>query len=229
MNTVKGNNVIIEVLISGIYYPIFCGKTMEFTQSQDVVEITSVNSQSSREYQAGLTTSSLSISGVTILDNTGGNISVTYFMQPSIRRAAQTMRISLTDDDGGSLQIAFSAIITNNTFSRARGTYSQSSMGLTVTGEPTMSAIVPDPGVGCPEVPLYLSVVAGQTSVSDALLTAVGVVILEVNREGLQHDEVVGTPGNRQFSFTAGTGSINFDPTNPFNTGETIYILYKIV
>lgn len=229
MNTVKGNNVIIEVLVSGVYYPIFCGKTMEFSQNQDVVEITSINSVSSREYQAGMATASLNIGGVTVLDNTGGNISITYFMQESIRRQAQTMRISMTDDDGGSLQIAFSAIITNNTLSRARGTYSQSSMGLIVSGEPTFSAVIPNPGVDCPEDPLYLSTVVDDTSVSDALLTQAGVVILEVDREGTQHDEVVGTPGNRQFSFTAGTGTIDFDPTNPFNDGEVIYVLYKIV
>lgn len=229
MNTVKGNNVIIEVLISGIYYPIFCGKTMDYSQNQDLVEITSVNSISSREYQSGLSTASLTIGGVTVLDNSGGNISITYFMQESIRRVPQVMRIAMTDDDGGTLQIAFEAIITNNTFSRSRGAYSQSGVSLTVTGEPTFSAVIPNPGVDCPEDPLYLSTVVDDTSVSDALLTQAGVVILEVDREGTQHDEVVGTPGNRQFSFTAGTGTIDFDPTNPFNDGEVIYVLYKIV
>ena len=229
MNTVKSNNVIIEVDVSGTYYPFFCGKTMEFSQSQELVEVTNITSEVAREYVAGMTTASLNITGVTVMDNTDNRISVTYLMQQAIRRAAQTMRIRLTDDDGGTLQIAFTALITNNTLSRAYGTYSQSSVSLTITGEPTISAIVPPPGLVCPADPLYITVVAGQSSVHSVLLEATGVEILVVAREGTQFDETTGTPGNRQFKFTggAGNGTIAFDTTNPFNTGEVIYILYK--
>ena len=227
-NRVKSNNVIIEMLISGIYYPIFCGKTMEFVQAQEVIEVTSINNTIAREYEAGMTTGNLSITGVTILDNTGNRIAITYLMQEAIRRAAQTMRIRLIDDDGGALQIAFSAIIVNNTLSRSVGTYSQSSTQLIITGEPTLSAIIPPPGIECPEEPLYIDVVAGATSVHDVLLEQPGVVILGVARGPSVFQQVLGTPGNAQFRFGGVDGTLYFDTTNPFNAGEVIWVLYKL-
>lgn len=230
MNTVKGRNAIIELLITATYYPVFCCKSFEFVQQQEVIEVTSVNSSIAREYEAGMTTATLNVTGVTILDNSGNRISVTYLMQESIRRAAQTMRIRLTDDDGGTLQILFTAIITSNTISRQFGAYSQSISGFIITGEPTISAVITPPGEGeCIEDPLYIDCVETETSVHSALLEAAGVVILEVARTGLGHDETTGVPGNRQFVFGGvGVGTISFDPTNPFNANEVIYILYRI-
>lgn len=229
-NHVKSNNVIIELLVAAVYYPVFCGKTMEYSQSQDLIEVTSVNSGTSREYEAGMTTATLSISGVTILDNTENRIAVTYLMQASIRRTAQTMRIRMIDDSGDAIQIAFTALITNNTITRAVGTYSQSSTALTITGEPVISAIIPPPGLACIEDPLYIDCVAGQFKVHDVLLEQTGVVILAVEREGLGHTQTTGTPGNREFLFVggAGNGDVFFDSTNPFNTGEVVYVLYKL-
>ena len=229
-NRVLSDNVIIEMLVSGTYYPVFCGKTMEYSQSQELVEVTSVNSGSAREYESGMTSATLNISGVTVLDNTGNRIAITYLMQVGVRRAAQTMRIRLTDDDGGTLQIAFSALVTNNTLSRSVGTYSQSSVSLTITGEPVISAIIPPPGPSCIEEPLYIDAVAGEYRVHSDLLEADGVIILAVARSGDVHEEVSGTPGNHQFQFVggAGNGDIYFDSTNVFNDGEVIYVLYRI-
>lgn len=230
MNTVKSSNVIVEMDVSGLYYPIFCGKTAEFSQTQEVIEVTSVNSDVAREYEAGMTTATLNITGITILDNTGGRISILYLVQESIRRAVQTMRIRFIDDTGATLQIAFSALITNNTISRSVGTYSQAATSFIITGTPTLSAIIPPPGVQCVETPLYIDVVAGATSVSHASLQQTGVVILGVSRSGMVHNSTSGTPGNMEYKFTggAGNGTVAFDPTNPFNSGEVIWILYKI-
>ncbi len=232
-NRVLSKNVIIEMLISGIYYPVFCGKTMEFVQSQELIEVTSINSGVAREYEAGMTTGTLNISGVTILNNTGGRIAITYLIQESIRRAAQTMRIRMIDDDGTALQILFSAIITSNTLSRSFGSYSQSTTTMTITGEPTLSSIVPPPGVICPELPLYIDATPGAIFVHHSALEAAGVRILAVDRTGTGQDPTTGTPGagTREFKFVGGTGNgtITFDATNPFNTSEVVYVLYKIV
>lgn len=239
MNTIQGRNQIIELSVSGTFYPVFCCKSFEYAQVQEVVEVTSINSAFSREYVPGMTTATLNVTGITVIDNSGGQISIFYLMQESVRRAIQSMRISLTSDDGGTLQILFNAIITSNTLSRERASMSQSVSGFIVTGVPTLSVVVPPSG-SLPsggsssggvnleiQLPLYIDVVAGQTSVHDALLEVAGVVILEVDRSGVQHDETTGTPGNRQFTFGGvGVGTINFDPTNPFNSGEVIYILY---
>lgn len=216
------------MLVSGVYYPVFCCKSFEFNQVQETIEVTSVNSGTSREYEPGMTTATLTVTGVTTVNNTGGKISITYLIQESIRRAVQTMRITLTGDDATSIQISFDAIITSNALSRQFGSYSQSISGFVITGTPTLSVIVAPPSAAETQDPLYLDVVAGASSVSDVLLTQAGVVILAVMRTGKGHDQVAGTPGNREFRFTAGTGTIDFDPTVPFNTGEVIYILYKL-
>lgn len=139
------------------------------------------------------------------------------------------MRIRLIDDDGTAKQIAFNAIITNNTITRAVGTYSQSSTALTITGEPVISDILPPPGLACVEDPLYIDAVAGETSVYNVLLDDPAVVILAVSREGLGQTEASGTPGNREFYFPGGDGRVYFDPTNPFLAGEVIYVLYKLI
>lgn len=230
MNSVTGRNVIAELLISGVYYPFFCCKTMQFTQNQETVEITSVNSANSREYTPGMTTASLSVSGVTVLDNTGSKLSITYLMQESIRRAVQTMRIRMISDDGGTLQIAFQALIVNNTLSRTFGQYSQSDTSFTITGTPVISSVIPPPGGQVVQAPLYIACVAGEFSVHDTLLEAAGVVILEVARTGTEFDQVSGTPtaGLREFKFTGGTGNGIISFGDAFNPGETIYILYKV-
>jgi len=214
--------------ISGTYYPVFCGKTAEFSQNQETIEVTSINSSVAREYESGMTTATLNITGITILDNTGNRISITYLMQEAIRRAVQTMRIRLMDDNGGTLQIAFSAIITNNTLSRSVGTYSGSATTFVITGEPTISSVIPPPGTECVEAPLYIDVVAGATSVQSALIQDPTVVILGVSRSGLVHDSTSGTPGNMEYKFNSAAGAVSFDPTNPFNSGEVIWILYKL-
>lgn len=228
-NRVKSNNVIVEVLISATYYPFACGQTMEYVQSQELVEVTSINNTIAREYEAGMTTASLSIAGITVLDNTENRIAILYLMQASVRRTAQTMRIRLIDDDGTALQIAFTALITSNTLSRSVGTYSKSATTLTVTGEPVISIIIPPPGLACVENPLYIDAVAGATNVYSAAIDVANVVILAVEREGLGQTEAGGTPGNREFYFPGGDGRVYFDPTNPLNAGEVIYVLYKLI
>lgn len=243
MNVIKGKNQIIELLISGTFYPIFCCKSFEYAPKQEVVEVTSVNSAFAREYVPGMAVGTLNISGVTTLDNSAGTVSVFYMMQESVRRQIQTLRMRMTDDDGGTLQIQFTAIITGNTVSREHGTYSQSVSDFIITGVPVFSAVIPGTGsIGGGgggggsmsgggsaniQLPLYIDVVAGESSVHDSLLEVAGVVILEVDRSGIQFNQVVGSPGNQEFSFGGvGDGTISFDPTNPFNAGEVIYILY---
>lgn len=227
-NRIQSKNVIIELLVGATYYPVFCGKTMEYSQNQELIEVTSINSGYSREYESGMTTGDINIAGVTILDNTGNRIAITYLMQEGVRRVAQTMRIRLIDDDGGTKQIAFSALIVNNTLSRSYGAYSQSSTQLKVTGDAVISAVIAPPGLVCPEAPLYIDVVAGESSVHSALLETAGITILEVNRSGMQFNEVAGTPGNAQFRYGGVDGYIYFDTTTPFEAGEVIYVLYML-
>lgn len=221
MNLVKGKNIVVSMKIGVVYYPYFCAKTAEIVLEQDLVEVTSVNSGSDREYEPGMSSQDLVCTGIHILDNTGSKISANY-LRTNIRRNTQTLRITQTDDDGNIYIDDFLAVIKRVSISRETAGYAQSSVELKIKGAVTSTTVVPPnpEGIGV----IYKSTTPGANTVSDAILS--GKTILEVDREGIEQDDVSpGTPVGRQFSF-AGT-TITFDAAIPFNPGETIYILYQ--
>lgn len=240
-NRILSNNVIIELDILGVYYPVFCGKTMEFVQAQELIEVTSVNSATGREYEPGLTTGNLSITGVSIIDNSGGRVSLPYLMGSALR-AVQNMRIRLTDDDGTTLQISFQAIITANTLSRAVGTYSNSSVTMTVTGGVTVGPVDPPAPI---EIDVYSdtwATVNGQNYVDGASTgTSPSAVanggaftlgatdtVLEVKVEGTEFDVITsGAPGNRQCKFNTSTFVVTFATDMIFDGTQKVFIEWK--
>lgn len=228
MNTVKGKNVVIEMYVAPDYYPIFCAKSGELVTEQDEIEVTSTASGSSKEFLPGMFSGMLTCSGVTVINNTDNKISVTYLMQQSVRRVVQTFRITMTDDEGTVLRAGFQGVILGNSLQRETTGYSQSSTRIRVSGDIEFSEIILPPTPEN-EYALYLTVVAGQNAVSHADLD--GATILQVQREGVGHTEVSGTPaaGGREFKYTdgVGTGTITFDAGQPFVTGEIIYVLYR--
>lgn len=232
-NKVLGKNFLAYMKIGEIFYPVFCGKTVELALEQDEIETTHVNAGPNREYVPGLANSLLSCTGVTTSDNTNGRISIFYLMQQSVRREIQQMRVVATDNDSNVVVISFSAFIRSTNVNRDSVSFSQSSVVFRVTGGMTFDTIIPDPAEPVCEIedPLYLTLAEDGTEVSDSLLEQDNVTILEVQREGTGLDETTGTPGNRQFKFVGGSGNgkIQIDPNNPgFPGGETIYVLYKI-
>lgn len=235
-NQVLGKNFKTEILIDGVYNPIFCGKSAELTVNQDEIEVTHVNSGISREYVPGMSNSTISFAGVTVLDNTEGRISWEYMVQSAIRRSINTYRITLTDQDSDTRQITFDAFWTTGSLTRDITAWSQSSTALRITGDITFGAVAPPPPSSCEiQDPIYTTLAEGATSVVSALLVpGVGetITILHVTRSGQTHYETGGTPGSLEFLYTSGTGTIDFDPANPGNPAapdlEPVSIEYKI-
>lgn len=231
-NKVLGSGVKTYMTIESVDYPLFCAKTADLSQFQDELEVTSIASALDREYIPGLRNSVLNCAGVTTSSNAGGRVSILYLMQPGVIGTIFPMKMQFTDKDANVVTISFNAFITSANVNRALGgSFSQSSVTMRITGGLVYGDPINPPGIPVCEIqdPLYLDMAEGATSVSDVLLEATGVEILEVQREGTGHDETTGTPGNRQFKFTAGTGTIGFDVTNPAPPGgQVIYVLYKI-
>lgn len=225
---IKGKNAVFSMLVSGSYYPVFCCKSFELVQEQVPIEVTSVNSGSDTEWEAGMSTANVECSGVATVDNTGGQISVTYLQQQAVRRVLQDWRITLTADNATVLVYSFSGIILRTGVGKQSGVYLGSNVSVRVSGALQPDVIIPPP-VPEDEFVLYLGVVADENSVSDAALLSA--TILQVQREGTGHTEVGGTPtpGGREFNYTVGggVGTITFDVNQPFNAGEIIYILYR--
>lgn len=227
---VLGRNVLAEIEIASVFYPIFCAKNVSFVLEQDEIETTHINSGPYREYVPGVANSTLQCSGITTTDNTNGRISIFYLMQTSVRRTIHSMRLKCTNQDGGIKIISFNAFVRNTSISGDRTVFSQSDITFRVTGGLTFSDVIPTPEEPVCELadPLYLTMAEGETSVQDNLLISPDITILEVQREGLGYDQTNGSPGNRQFNYDETTGTISFRPSNPaLAGGETIYVLYK--
>lgn len=220
MNLVKGKNIVVSMNLSGIYYPMFCAKTAELVLDQDEIEVTSVNSGFDREYEPGMSSQTLNCTGIHILDNTGSRISANY-LRTNIRRVVQAVRVTQTDDDGNVYVDNFSAIIKRVSISRDTAGYAQSAVDLRITGTVSSTTVIPPnpDGIGV----IYKSTTPGANTVSDAILS--GKTIIEVEREGIEFDLIVGTPVNRQVAFSGTT--LTFDAANPFNTGETVKVIYQ--
>lgn len=221
---IKSKAAVFSLLVSGSYYPVFCCKSWELVQEQVAIETTSVNSGSDTEWEAGMSTSNVECSGVATVDNTGGQISVTYLQQQAVRRVLQDWRITLTADNGTVLVYSFKGIILRTGISKQSGSYLGSNVSVRVSGALNPNVII-EPPEPEDEFVLYLGVVAGENSVSDPALG--GATILLVMREGTGHVEVGGTPtpGEPEFNHTG--NDIIFDVNQPFNDGEIIYVLYR--
>ncbi len=231
---VEGKNVIAYMKIEDEYSPIFCATVNEFNLDQDEIETTHVNSGPNREFVPGMGGATLGVTGITWAKN-GSRIAITYLVQQSVRRLIHTLRLVITDGVTPTPNVTvmtFDAFIRNTSITSPKNAFSTSNVTFRITGGIEFSEILDPPSEPFCEVqqPLYLAFAESETSVqSDSLIPESGftITILEVQREGLGHDQTSGTPGNRQFKYTSATGTISFDTTNPSN-GETVYVLYKI-
>jgi hypothetical protein len=233
MNTIQGKNINVFMKVDSVYYPIFCGKSMTFSIAQDVLETTNVNSGSFRDYEAGMSTSNLEISGVSILNNLEGRLSISYLMQQSVRRVKQDWKISVLDDNGTTLLYTFKGLIITSSFDKTIPGFSQSSVSIQVCGNVDIGTVLP-PGATVETVYSdWWNFAEGNTSISGTSsvngYNLIGVTVLEVDREGIEHDIITsGTPVNRQAKHNNGAGSITFSSALPSN-GETVFVLFKRV
>lgn len=233
-NYVQGRNIIFYMKISGNYYPVFCGKTMSYSRSQELLETTNTTSGSDKDYEAGMSGVTIDVTGVTILDNTGLRVSMNYLEQLSVRRQKLDFKITETDDAGSIHVRTFQGLISSLGFDRSIGSYSSSTATIQVCG-PVIPNTVEPPATGNEVVYSdYWTFTAGATSISGTSdvhgysLTGSDRTVLHVSREGLEHDIITtGTPGNRQCKHKSVDGSVEFNPDVP-SVGETVFVVFKI-
>lgn len=232
-NKVQGKNIGGYLKVSGVYFPVFCGQTLTFQTTQDIIETSTVTSGSWRDYEAGMSTSVMNITGVTILDNTENRISDGYLFQQSIRQQKQDWKITKTDDDGDILVYTFQGIIQEIGFDKNIGSYSKSNLTVQVCGPVTVDTVEP-PDTGDEVIYSdWWNFTAGATSISGTSVThsynLIDVTVLEVDREGMEHNLIdTGSPIGRQCKHDDTAGSITFDAAIPSN-GETVFVLFKRV
>jgi len=238
-NHVLGKNIVVEMFNTELtqYEILFCAKSMSFEYNQDEIESTSFASPFDREYEPGLGNATLTLNGVTTTTNADNRLSPFHVFKESIRRTKQLMQIVFLDQNNDITTLRFHAIFTKNAFSSDVLSWSQCAINMRISGGVEILSTIEIPVGGfaydiysdwwtTTPSNTYVPVGSQTSAVYGFLLTAADDVI-EIDREGGQVDEVLGTPVNRQATFNTSLLRVEVDPTNPFNTGDTIFILFK--
>jgi predicted secreted protein len=242
-NTVQGKNIGGYLKVDDNYFPVFCGKTLRFALSQDMLETTNITSGSSRQFIAGMSAAVMEVTGVTIVDNAESRIAVSYLMQLSVRREVRDWKITITGDSGSTVIYTFQGLIEESSFDKSIPGFSNSYVTVRVSGPVTMDSVAPPPSGDYNYYSDTWATVNGQSYISgnslgnsNASPTAYTPfsllstdIILGVWVEGTEFDQVSGTPaaGSRQYKFSTSPVQIVFPADLIFDGSQRVQIFIK--
>jgi hypothetical protein len=196
---VRGSNMIASIKVSGTYYPVFCAKSCSFEMTNEIINRTGVNDGLFTKRRIRRTEWSGSASGVLVTNNDGDRYSPFYLMQESVRRSTMEWQFEFTNLDGDIRTIEGEALIQNLPISGDVQSFVQCTVNIIGTGA--------------------LSVYGKSLQ---------GKEILAIAREGTVYDPITtGSPSNRTALFNSALGRITFDSNIPFNSGETVWAMWK--
>lgn len=242
LRPVYGREVVLEMLVSGVYYPVLCATDCSFTRSPEVIEKTSPSSGLFKEFMTRREEWSMSVSGLTKIENAAA-LTFFYILQTSVRRLAQDIRITFTDSDGDSKQITGTVLIGEQIISGPASDFSNCSIEMKGTGAFAIADTAP-PIPGTFDIfSDYWQTVNGQSYIDGAssgtspaavanggafTLAATNDEILEVSLEGDEYDVILsGTPGNRQCKFTTSPVRITFQAGVVFDGTQRVFVEFK--
>ena len=232
---INGKNIVAEMLISGDYVAVLCAKDCTFNISQDVIEVTSINSGSTREYLPGMSSATLTIGGVSPIDNTEGKVSILYLMQQSVRQIVQKWRITFTADDGTDIAATFDGVINTTDIARSGFSYNQSNVQVKVSGAIIMDVIIDPPVYNYDILSDYWTTsfgvnyvgLGGSSAINGYVIGATD-TLLQVDVEGVQFDIITsGTPGNRECKLNNITFVLTFATDFIFDGTQRVYVMFK--
>lgn len=230
-DVVHGRNVVGLFKIDTTWYNIFCATGCTFSFTNELIEKTDANAGVFRKYRVRRSDIAASFSGVTKTGQADGVISPFYFLTEAVRRNEGQYRVMFTDENGTEKIIGITGLIESLDMSGEVSSFSTSDMSIKGTGGFEIDPVDPPGPQVCDEFYSdWWTTTPGATSISGLSsvlgLSFAGLDVIEVDREGLQHDIIeTGTPGNREAKYTGGS-TIDFDPTNPFNSGERVFVIW---
>lgn len=230
MDVVSGNNVVVYRVIDGVEYEIGCADSCSFSLVNEIIGKTTVGGSGFRAKRVRMSDWSGTVSGVVKTSNENDVLGPFYFLQEGVRRTEGDYVFKFVDDDGNIKRIECTAIIEEIPLSATIGDYATWDLNLTGTGGFEVSVLSSPTVESADQVDSdWWSTTPGQTYINGSSYNAkslVGKEVLEVWREGQQYDLVTGTPSGRQCKFTSGTGRVDFDTALPFNSGETVFVIW---
>ena len=237
---VLGRNVNVETLVDGNYIVVGCAVACAFEFENELIGKTEVNAGLFRKKRVRISDTRGSVEGLTTLENSTTRLTIFYFLQEAIRRTEQTLRFVFLDEGGFTRYITGVFLIKTVNINSDVSAFSEFDLQLEGTGNVDIGVVLP-PGSGsgddsgdsgaefCPELfSDYWETVEGETSISGLGTEGRSFAdqqVLEVDREGTEHELASGSPGNREYAYD-GT-EISFDTANPFNAGERIFVIWK--
>lgn len=229
MEPIHGNNCLLSIKVDDTFYPVLCAIDFTFSVRQEMVLATTVDTGVWRQKRnRGLSEWSVTISGLTKIDNTDGQISFFYLLQESVRAQVQTIQAMFEDSDGNTQVLEGLVIMPEMSINANVNSFADASIVFEGAGEVVVQEVVSEPlSEMCEQI--YSDTweaVAGETTISGTGQEGrsfAGKEIIEVVREGMQYDYTDGAVGNRMYGYNGTT--VTFEV--PFMDGERVYVMWK--
>ena len=233
--TVHGKNMIASIKVDGTFYPVFCGKSCSFSLSNEIINRTGVNSGLGILRRVRRTEFSGSASGVTVTDNTADRYSPFYLLQEAVRRAENEWQFEFINNDSETVTITGVFLIEGIEISGDVASFSQSTVNIVGSGLPVIDES-PSGGGGSTATDENIdsdwwNVTAGTnnlTGLSQGGKTFAGKKVLAVSRSARDYYVITsGTATGDKVKHDTVNDMILFDVNMPFETGETVWIMWK--
>ncbi len=231
MEPIHGKDCLFSIQVGNDYLPLLCATEFELTVRQDVLLATTVGTGAWRRKKLRqLSEWAVSLSGLSKVDNSDGEVSWFYILKQQIRGTVQNIQMIFEDNLGNTQVLIGSVVIPEMVFNAAVTDFGAADIEMEGDGAFEIETVVPSPPTGCAdEFADTWDAVEGATSISgpgrEGRSFAGAFKILLVFRTTDSYDPDEGNPGNGEFNFD-GT-EISFDPGNPLNAGETVRVVWQ--
>jgi len=231
---VHGKNMIASIKVDGTFYPVFCGKSCSFSLTNEIINRTGVNSGLGILRRVRRTEFSGSASGVTVTDNTADRYSPFYLLQEAVRRAENEWQFEFINGDGETVTITGVFLIEGIEISGDVASFSQSTVNIIGSGLPVIDespsggdSPATDENVDSD----WWNVTVGTnnlTGLSQGGKTFAGKTVLAVSRATRDYYVITsGTATGDKVRHDTVNDMLLFDVSMPFETGETVWIMWK--
>ena len=228
---VTGRNMTASIKVGEIYYPVFCAKSCSFDLTNEIIERTGVNDGLFYKRRVRRTDWSGSASGVIVTDNTNDRYSPFYLLQEAVRRSEGDWEFAFTNEDNETKTITGTALIEGINLTGDINSFGQATVNIVGTGGVVIDESGSTGGVDENVDSDYWTTTAGQYVISGNSVgskSLVGKTVLAVGLRGNVYDPITsGTPTNLQAKFSSLAGSVTFDSSIPFESGDTVWVMWK--
>jgi len=231
MQHILGNSGTLKISIADVLTPVFCCTDVNLRWNKEVVGATTITSGNNKEKRTRLFEWFVSISGITKVNDSDGEIDWFEMTNRGMGGNIQFIQIEYRDADNNTRYVSGNVIMPSGELNTNASDFAIATIEFAGTGEMTIS----DSGV-TPSGLVYDTLsdwwntvngnafIDGASSVNGYTLQSTD-VILEVDVEGNEYDIVTGSPGNRQAQPDLANHKIKF--LNTFDGAQTVFVLFN--